>query len=145
MSPVFVAELSTSDLVSQLGEDDDELVGTFSCAVYTPNVPVTMEAGDVLGACVFNPSGGDRKQLDIVGNRITNLGMLMRTGDNGCGINTVPSSVTSASLQDSSSLALHLYANIGNTPFKHNYKVCCVIAILHVHLANTVTHTHIHM
>ena len=121
MSPVFVAERSTSDLVSQLGVNGDDFAASFICPVYTPNVSVTVEAGDVLGACVFNPSGDDNKQLDIVGNRLTNLGMLMKTGSSGCDINAVPSTVTSASLQDSSSLVLHLYANIGresNTPFK---------------------------
>ena len=147
MSPVFVAERSTSDLVSLLGVSGNDFTVSFRCDVYTPNVPVTVEAGDVLGACVFDPSGDDNEQLDIVGNRFTSLGMLMKTGSNGCGINTVPSSVTSASLQDSSSLALHLYANIGresNTPFKHNYyyKVCCVVALLCVLPLDTVTHVH---
>ena len=134
MSPVFVAERSTSNLVSQLGVNGDDFAGPFNCAVYTPNVPVTVEAGDVLGACVFNPSGGDNKQLDIVGNRLTSLGMLMKTGVNGCGMNTVPSTVTSTSLQDSSSLVLHLYANIGNTPFKKyivsRVAILCILPLL---------------
>ena len=96
----------------------------FSCADYTPNEPFIVEAGDIVGACVFNPSGGSNEQLDIVGNRLTSLGILMRTGDNGCDINAVPSSINSASLEDSSTLALHLYANfIGNT---HNVFISIV-------------------
>ena len=72
-----------------------------------------MEAGDVLGACVFNPPSDDRKQLDTVGEYTSDLSMLMSTDKTGCGCDAVPSSTPSSSLVNSFDRVLHLYANIG--------------------------------
>ena len=112
-SPVFQVERTGS-----------EFIGTFNCPVYTLNEPVTVEAGDVLGACVFDPSGRNHKQLDIVGEHSSDLSMLMSTNDDDCGRDpaAVPSTVSSSSLDNAFDRVLHLYANIGK---KYSLN-CCV-------------------
>ena len=123
VSPVFVAEKTRIEIENQLGFDDDEFTEFFGCVDYPLNESITIEAGDVLGACVFIPSGDSGiRELDIVGGKGSSQGMLMRTPPSDCGLNALPSNVTS--LSASSNRVLHLHANItGN--FIHT--LCCVV------------------
>ena len=112
-SPVFQVERTGADFL-----------GFFGCPVYRLNEPVTVEAGDVLGACVFDPRGSNHKQLDIVGEHSSDLSMLISTDDGGCDRDpaAVPSTVSSSSLGNVFDRVLHLYANIGK---KYSLN-CCV-------------------
>ena len=107
VSSVFIAERTSSDVTTDLDGED------FACMNLTLNDTVPVNAGDVLGACISDPSGGVR-QLDIVGRLIdgeSHSSMLLRAGVTGCTPDSVPSSVIPS--KTSGSRLLHLYANIG--------------------------------
>ena len=108
VSSVFIAERTSSDVTTDLDGED------FACMNLTVNDTVPVNAGDVLGACISDPSGGVR-QLDIVGrlrDGESGSSMLLRTdGVTGYTPDSVPSSVIPSKL--SGSRLLHLYANIG--------------------------------
>ena len=77
--------------------------------------PLTVQAGDVLGACVFDPVNSenyDRRQLDIVGE--TEGESLLGMSTSGCTTDALPSSIPVSQLSMVSSRRLHIYANIGN-------------------------------
>ena len=82
----------------------------------TPNVTVAIVAGDVVGACIYDPGdslsrGIVRRQLDIVGQ--ANGHSLMQINNvRGCSFNSVPSNISSSLLSKVNSRILHLYANI---------------------------------
>ena len=84
--------------------------GDFGCTTLTPVVPVTVQAGDVIGACVFDPPD-NILQNDIVGEIDDSDRYLMTTGTNGCGDAAVPSTVNSLNRRDSR--VLHIHADIG--------------------------------
>ena len=107
VSSVFIAERTSSDVTTDLDGED------FACVNLTVNDTVPVNAGDVLGACVTDPSGVVR-HLDIVGtHRDGERGssMLLRTDGVGCTPDSVPSSVIPTKMSESR--LLHLYANIG--------------------------------
>ena len=77
-------------------------------------LPLTVQAGDVLGACVFNPvnvDGDNRRQLDIVGE--TSGSSLLGMNDNGCTTEAIPSNIPTNQLSNRNNRRLHLFANIG--------------------------------
>ena len=85
--------------------------------------PFTIQAGDVIGACVFNPDGNDniikdilttRRELDVVGETATDSESLLEMDDDGCDIDELPSNVERNELSTVSSRRLHIKANIGN-------------------------------
>ena len=97
----------------------------FNC--YTDSVdagdsPLTIRAGDIIGACVFNPQDADsfdRQQLNIVGEVPSGLGeSLMRidVGDRSnqvdCTMDDIPSSIQQGDLGNQNNRRLHIYANI---------------------------------
>ena len=85
--------------------------GQFICSSVTLTVPVIVQAGDVLGACVVSqPSNNTFAQLDIVGNNVTSDNYLMTADSSVCGNSTVPLTVNS--LDQTDGLVLHLYADI---------------------------------
>ena len=90
----------------QLNNAESELV----CA--TVNVPaVDIEAGDVLGACVFNPSGGPRRLL-IVG-EASGYFLMQTMTSTGCSLDAgMPPNVAISDLSNVDSRLLHVYANI---------------------------------
>ena len=69
-----------------------------------------IEAGDVLGACVFNPSGGPNHRLLIVGE--ASGYSLMEMNSTGCSLDAMPSNVSTSDLSNVNSRLLHVYANI---------------------------------
>ena len=114
--PVTIQK-SATELQTELSGDTDNFV----CSKLTLDQPVSVLAGDVLGACVFNPpdSNGVTYRLDIVSEG--NNEDLVRTSTNpgiptGCGANVVPGSFVvgpSGTGRTSGSRSLHLWANIG--------------------------------
>ena len=70
-----------------------------------------IEAGDIVGACIFNPSQGDRERMDIVSE--ANGYSLMRLPSNTfCGYNSIPRTISSSQLLIVNSRLLHLSATI---------------------------------
>ena len=109
VSPVFIARRTSSDVTTDLGS------GNFACVNLTVNDPVPVNAGDVLGACIFNPPEGNVQHLDIVGRRKDGVGIhrSWRAGATGCTADSVPSSVIPQRPETLERNLLHLYANIG--------------------------------
>ena len=87
----------------------------FNC--YDDSIPssgLTVQAGDVLGACIFNPVNENRLtriQLNIVGQGGDES--LLQMGAGGCSMDTLPNSIQASQLSRVDSRRLHLYANIG--------------------------------
>lgn len=88
-----------------LSQDQEQMV----CSNVSFNVPVSVQVGDVLGACLFSES--TPAQLQIVGNTTNSQDYLMLADGNiFCVNSSLPSSVTSPTRVNS--LVLHLYADI---------------------------------
>ena len=95
--------------------------GGFNCfddSIDIGNSPFTVESGDILGVCVFDPENGDdrivlvnRLPLDVVGE--TSGGSLLQMGTAGCSREDIPSDIAATQLSTLSSRRLHIYANIG--------------------------------
>ena len=126
-----VSEMFTA--VRTINGDDDATDGSnqigFNC--YTDFIdvgdsPLIIHAGDVIGACVFDPQDGIfvRRELDIVGRVNSDQGeslMRSRGGSTGigntCTMDAIPSSIPNDVLEIQDNRRLHIYANIepGNT------------------------------
>ena len=87
------------------------IFSSFGCTNLTLEDPVTVQAGDVIGACVFDPPDDDTLQNDVVGEIDDSNRYLMTSGTNGCGDAAVPSIVNSLEQRDSR--VLHIHAEIG--------------------------------
>jgi hypothetical protein len=78
---------------------------------------VTVQAGDVIGACVFNPVNNrflNRRQLDVVGetrSRHSGNSLLALPVTDECSMDTLPSNIPSSQLSVINSKRLHIYAN----------------------------------
>ena len=107
------------------GVDGEILEGGFNCyndSIDTGNSPLTVQAGDILGACVFDPENIvrgtrvtlNRLQLDIVGD-VSGQSLLQTTDTSECSTVAIPSNIPANQLSAQSSRRLHLYANIGNS------------------------------
>ena len=120
VSDTFTAVRSGQELLIRPIVDGKIVEGGFNCyndTIDNGNSSLTVEAGDVLGACVINPSGDNRHQLDIVG--VSDNGeSLLEMNENGCVITRqdgeIPLSVEISQPSTKSPRRLHLYANIGN-------------------------------
>ena len=82
---------------------------------------MTVEAGDVLGTCIFDPPDpaiGERRELDIVGD-VDGESLLEINSQSICTLDTstlaieIPQSVVKSQLSARSGRRLHLHANIG--------------------------------
>ena len=82
-------------------------VFTFPCLRF--QVSIQIQAGDVIGACVYDPPG-ERKETFVVGQHAGTVRYLMTASTSQCGDSTVPSHVSSLSRVNS--LVLHISANI---------------------------------
>lgn len=93
---------------------------SFTCLTYNPGLAIVIQAGDMIGACVYDPPNeggllGSRVQLDVVGQDAGVDRFLMKAVDNtGCGNTAVPDSVNGLTRADA--LVLHIKAIIGE-PF----------------------------
>ena len=80
------------------------------------NVPLSVQAGDFVGACIFDPPNVllrfSRDQLDFVG-RGGGESLLEMNNVGGCSVDSLPSSVQDDDLSIVNNRRLHIYANIG--------------------------------
>ena len=95
---------------------DNVIQGGFHC--YTDQLnsseqSLTVQAGDILGACVFDPMdqpARNRRQLDVVGE--VSGESLLAMGAGGCSLTEMPSSIPVNQLTNVNSRRLHIYANV---------------------------------
>ena len=80
----------------------------------TGDRPLTVQAGDFLGACVFDPvdqPAMNRRQLDVVGE--VSGESLLAMGAGGCSLTEMPFSIPVNQLTNVNSRRMHIYANLG--------------------------------
>ena len=82
----------------------------FACKNLNPP-DFNIEAGDVVGACVFNPDGGPRR-LNIARWTLSGGYSMLQMSASGCRLDSIPSHISSNDLMDVNSRILHLYAII---------------------------------
>ena len=110
-----VAKFTTDPIV------DGEIVqGGFNCFddfIDAHDSPVTIQAGDILGTCVFDPNdlflAITRLSLDVVGEVSGESTPLLQMGTTGCFLNAIPSNISANQLSTLNSTRLHIHANIG--------------------------------
>ena len=88
-----------------------------------------IEAGDLVGACIYDLPQTNRKQMDIVGQANGYSLMQMSAGSQiECGDNSMPSSISSSQLSTIDSRILHLYATITSMfVILYIYSVMCFL------------------
>ena len=115
VSEMFSAVRTGERCVGRPGIEDGEIEqGGFSCYEDTHGTGdslVTVQAGDILGACVFDPDGNRRFPLDIVGEVSGELLLAMDTVD-GCTRDNLPMSISATDLSSINSRRMHLHANV---------------------------------
>ena len=107
--------------------DGEITQGGFNC--YTDTIdagesPLTIQAGDILGACVFNPEDTSLVNtfpLDVVGKASGES--LLRMGTAGCSGEDIPSDILSNQLSTLNSKRLHIYVNIGKAVLAHVHQL----------------------
>ena len=124
VSEMFGAIRIIEDYVSADPIVDGEIVqGSFNCYDDSINVgdsPLTIQTGDILGACVFDPSnsfGVNRLPLDVVGE--VNGESLQQMGNDGCSRTNIPSDISTNQLSTVNSRRLHIHANIGKQCYNY--------------------------
>ena len=112
---------NTSFLANPIVESDGEIEqGGFNCyndSIDVGNSPLTIQAGDILGACVFDPED------DLVGVNVSIIPLAVVGEVNGesllqgdttdCSRTNIPSEILPNQLSMVNSRRLHIYANIG--------------------------------
>ena len=120
VSEIFRAIRTIENFVSASPIVDGEIIqGGFNCyddSIDIGDSPLTIQAGDILGACIFNPDGDipfivARLPLDVVGEASGDS--LLQMGTTGCSRANIPSDVSTNQLSTVNSRRLHIYANIG--------------------------------
>ena len=118
VSGVLSAVRSTRSLINLPPTDGQIQNGGFMCyndSVNTSDSPLTIQAGDIIGACVFDPQDGilfARQPLDIV-DRMNGESLLqVDLPDDACTMDAIPSSILRSDLQNRNNRRLHIYANI---------------------------------
>ena len=117
VSEIFTAIRTVASGTNFPRVDGEIAQGGFNCYTDTIDVgesPLTIQAGDILGACVFNPEDVqlvNRFPLDVVGK--DSGGSLLQMGTAGCSMEAIPSDISANQLSILSSRRLHIYANIG--------------------------------
>ena len=100
-------------VVSWSGHDINALSESFNCFNINVN-DFTIEAGDIMGGCVYDPPGGGR-QLDIVGQNAAGYSLMQMSDVSQCTQNSLPLSISSSQLFILDSTILHVYASIIGT------------------------------
>jgi hypothetical protein len=104
--------VSNVAVVSWRGSDIDTLSQSFNCFNISIN-DFTIEAGDIVGACVYDPAGIFSSQLDIVGQNASGYLLMQMDDASQCRQNSLPMSISSSQLNNVlNSWILHVYANI---------------------------------
>ena len=101
--------------VFSITEDINSHESSFMCDILDVT-DFTIEAGDVVGACIFDPIDSDlrlRNQLDIVG-QASGHSLLKMNDVSACasGLNRLPSTISNNMLSAIDSRVLHVYADI---------------------------------
>ena len=96
--------------ISYTGTQIRDENGNFVCNIFDVSPDLDIEAGDVFGACVFNPSGIRPRRLEIVGE--ASGSSLMEMSSSGCSLTSIPSTISTSDLSNVNSRILHVYANI---------------------------------
>ena len=113
----LLAEIRSRRRPETTPEIDGVIKDGFNC--YTDQLgngvsQMTVQAGDLIGACVFDPIDGSlisRRQLDIVGDVSGQSLLAMSTG--ACSRDSIPTSIPVSQLRTINSRRLHVYANVG--------------------------------
>ena len=118
VSEVFSAVRTISRFTGDPVVDGEIARGGFNCFdddIDASASPMTIHAGDILGACVFDPSDLSiivtRLPLDVVGE--TSGGSLLQMSTAGCSRGDIPSDIPANQFSTLTSRRLHIYANIG--------------------------------
>lgn len=91
---------------------NDPSSGNFWCR--NDNAPdFNIKAEDIVGACIYEPPAGNRKQMDIV-SEANGYSLMQMSIENQCGDNLMPSTILSSQLSTVDSRILHLYATIAS-------------------------------
>ena len=104
--------VSNVTVVSWRGSDINDLSQNFNCFNISVN-NFTIEAGDIVGGCVYDPTGTGSRQLDIVGQNAAGYSLMQMDDESQCRKKSLPLSISSnqlGSILDST--ILHVYANI---------------------------------
>ena len=123
VSEIFTAVRGTRPLIRGMGPRvtndriDGEIQSGFVCyddSLEAGRLTLTVQAGDVVGACVFDPADQRpirRSQLAVVGE--VEGESLLAMNANGCSIDSIPSDVPTNQLTVINSRRLHIYAPVG--------------------------------
>ena len=116
VSGMFSAVRTIESFVSVDPVADGEITeGGFNCYDDAIDSPLTILAGDILGACVFDPDDipfiVTRLPLDVVGEASGESLLQMSTTE--CSRTNIPSDISASQLSPINSRRLHIYANIG--------------------------------
>ena len=118
VSEMFRAIRTVAGFIRLAAIVDGEITrGDFNCyndSIDIGDSPFTVESGDILGACVFDPENDNlvnRLPLDVVGEASGRSLLQMGTAE--CSMEIIPSDIAATQLSTLSSRRLHIYANIG--------------------------------
>ena len=112
VSSAITLRVTEQHLCSVLGNSFNQ--NSFGCSTFTLDQPLPIETGEVLGACIFDQTGGNSIQsLNLVGapNQDSRGDLWRIRPASDCTETTVPESVTGNDAV--STRAVYLYANIG--------------------------------
>ena len=123
LSEIFRAIRTISGFTGNPIVDGEIAQGGFNCyndSIDVGNSPLVIQAGDILGACVFDPEDDRvpivgttimaRLPLDVVGQ---GGGSLLQMSTAGCSREAIPSDIPANQLSTLNSRRLHIYADIG--------------------------------
>ena len=129
VSEMFSAVRTVERFVTLSSVVDGEITqGGFHCyedSIDIRNLPLTVQTGDILGACVFDPEDDQfipfvgpvtRLPLDVVGQ---DGGSLLQMSSAGCSREAIPSDIPANQLSTLNSRRLHIYAHIGRQCLAH--------------------------
>ena len=129
VSEIFRAIRTVAAFTITPDVDGEIAQGGFNC--YTDSIdvgdsPLTIQDGDMLGACVFDPDGDIlvendidlliRLPLDVVGEASGES--LSQMGTAGCSTDDIPSEIPTNQLSTLNSRRLHVYASIGKLYYR---------------------------
>ena len=131
ISETFSALRTVQRFIPHFPIIDGEIAqGGFNCyadSINADDSPLTVEAGDIIGACVFDPEDGfrinnitiivTRLQLDVVGEASGES--LLQMGTTGCSRKDIPSDILASRFSTINSRRLHIYANVGKPMLRH--------------------------
>ena len=103
----------TEDQVRSVASDNFTS-SSIICSKFTLDQPLPIEAGEVLGVCIFDPPGNTIHSLNLVGSVGTDTSDLLRLRPApDCTETSVPRSIDDSHSDHISNKAIYLYANIG--------------------------------